>query len=280
MSHTPEQSAIRITPDLQERIGNASPDEIKSILANAALSQGLVTPDPYNPSLLHPTALADHAPRKFGKVVTINGVKYALEGGSPEELANAETSLYQQVLEGGDNNNEQARDAQGRFVREQTPEEKAAGELQAANRADLELAWKRGDITGEQYLEQSGAVATYLQNHGMNPDALATVSDAIYQNTWQAATEQFLNSPEGESWPGGEANLVMASKLLEENPELMNNPSADALAAVWNYMRENDLAVPNPEVTQQQQISEAMDVNQIREALNRPTQSSGMFNYR
>jgi hypothetical protein len=38
--------------------------------------------------------------------------------------------------------------------------------------------------------------------------------------------------------------------------------------------------VPNPEVTQQQQISEAMDVNQIREALNRPTQSSGMFNYR
>jgi hypothetical protein len=114
----------------------------------------------------------------------------------------------------------------------------------------------------------------------MNQDALVAVSDLVYQNTWSQATEQFLNSPEGESWPGGSENLAIATKLLEENPELMNNPSADALAAVWNYMRENDLAVPNPEVTQLQQIGEATDVNQIREALNRPTQSSGLFNYR
>src|SRR6266849_6078460 len=122
MSWTPESSAIRMTPALQEEISKAQPDEIKAILGRAALEQSLVTPDPYNPSLLHPTALADHAPRKFGKVVTINGVNYALEGGSPEELAHAETSLYQQVLEKGDNG--QARDAQGRFVAEPTPEEK------------------------------------------------------------------------------------------------------------------------------------------------------------
>jgi hypothetical protein len=280
MSFGTSDSAIRMTPALEKEISEALPDQIKSIFARAALEQALVTPDPYNPSLLHPTALADHSPRKFGKVVIINGVKYALEGGSPEELAQAETSLYQQVLEGGDNNNEQARDAQGRFVREQTPEEKAAGELEASKRADLELAWKRGDITAEQYLEKSGAISTYLAEHGMNQDALVAVSDLVYQNTWSQATEQFLNSPEGESWPGGSENLAIATKLLEENPELMNNPSADALAAVWNYMRENDLAVPNPEVTQLQQIGEATDVNQIREALNRPTQSSGLFNYR
>jgi hypothetical protein len=252
---------------LQERISKASPEELKSILANAALQQNLVTPDPYNSNLLHPTALADHAPQKFGKYITINSTKYLVEGDSPEALANAETALYQQ-------------DAQGRFVAEPTAAEKAAGELQAANRADLELAWKRGDITAEQYLEQSGAINTYLTEHGIIPEALATVSDAIYQNTWQAATEQFLNSEEGASWPGGSENLAIASKLLEQNPDLMNNPSADALAAVWNYMRENDLAVPNPEVTQQQQISEATNVADIRAALGRPDGSSSLFDRR
>jgi hypothetical protein len=68
--------------------------------------------------------------------------------------------------------------------------------------------------------------------------------------------------------------------LLEQNPDLMNNPSADALAAVWNYMRENDLAVPNPEVTQQQQISEATNVADIRAALGRPDGSSSLFDRR
>jgi hypothetical protein len=140
MSFTPEQSAIRMTRQLEEEIASASPEQLKAILGRAAYEQGLVVPDTANPQILHPTELADHAPRKFGKVVSINGVKYALEGGSPEELANAETSLYQQVLEGGDNNNEQARDAQGRFVREQTPEEKAAGELEASKRADWETS--------------------------------------------------------------------------------------------------------------------------------------------
>jgi hypothetical protein len=279
MSFTPENSAIRMTRQLEEEIALASPEQLKAILGRAAYEQRLVVPDAMNPQILHETELAAHAPRKFGKYITINGVKYALEGGSPEELAQAETSLYQQVLEGGDNNNEQARDAQGRFVREQTPEEKAAGELEASNRADLELAWKRGDITAEQYLEKSGAINTYLTEHGIIPEALATVSDAIYQNTWQQATEQFLNSDAGQDWPGGEANLALAAQILEQSPELMQQPSADALATVWQYMKENNLAVENPEVTQLKQINEATDVNQIREALGRPS-SSGLFDRR
>jgi hypothetical protein len=268
-----------MTPALEKEISEALPDQIKSIMARAALEQALVTPDPYNPSLLHPTALADHAPRKFGKYITINSTKYLVEGASPEELANAETSLYEQVLGQGDNN-EQARDAQGRFVHEPTPEEKAAGELEASNRADLELRFKRGDITAEQYLEQSGAVATYLQNHGMDPEALIAVSDLVYTNTWAQSTEAFLNSEAGADWPGGEANLALAAQILEQSPELLNQPSAEALATVWQYMKENNLALPNPETEAHNTIAEATDVNQIREALNRPTQSSGLFNYR
>jgi hypothetical protein len=278
MSFMPENSAIRLTSALEEAISKANPDEIKALMAQAALSQGLVVPDSVNPQLLHPTELADHAPRKFAKVVTINGVKYALEGGSPEELANAETSLYQQVLEGGDNNNEQARDAQGRFVRGQTPEEKAAGELEASKRADLELAFKRGDITAEAYLEQSGAISTYLAEHGMNQDALVAVSDLVYQNTWSQATEQFLNSDAGNDWPGGQTNMELMGRILEENN--LTEPTVENLSAAFQYASENGLLVENPETAAHHAISEANSVEDIRTALNRPTQSSGLFNYR
>src|SRR6266849_2594322 len=240
MSHTPESSAIRITPALEKEISEALPDQIKLIMARAAIEQQMVTPDQYNPSLLHPTELADHAPRKFAKHVTLNGTKYLLEGGSPEELANAETSLYQQVLEqSAEPPAGQHRDAQGRFVSDdtgETPQEKAAREQEAANRAELELAWKRGDITAEAYLEKSGAITAYLQHHGMNPEALTAVSDLVYQNTWQAATEQFLNSPEGESWPGGDENKNILAAILEENG--MTEPSAENLVAAFRYAQE------------------------------------------
>jgi hypothetical protein len=276
MSFSTADSAIRMTPALQEEINNALPDQIKSILARAAIEQSLVTVDSYNPSILHATELSEHAPRKFGKVLTINGVKYAIEGDSPEALATAETDLYQQIFEQGDNG--QARDAQGRFVHEQTPEEKAAGELQAANRAELELRFKRGDITAEQYLEQSGAISTYLAEHGMNQDALVAVSDLVYQNTWSQATEAFLASDAGNDWPGGQTNMELMGRILEENN--MTEPTVENLSAAFQYARENGLLVENPETAAHYAISEANSVEDIRTALNRPTQSSGLFNYR
>ncbi len=280
MSHTPESSAIRITPALEKEISEALPDQIKLIMARAAIEQQLVTPDQYNPSLLHPTELADHAPRKFAKHVTLNGTKYLLEGGSPEELANAETSLYQQVLEqSAEPPAGQHRDAQGRFVSDdtgETPQEKAAREQEAANRAELELAWKRGDITAEQYLEQSGAIGTYLENHGVSPDALVAVTELVTHNTWAACTEAFLNSPEGESWPGGEENKNILAALLEENG--MIEPTVENLTAAYRFAQEQGLLVENPETTQFQQIGEATSVADIRAALGRP--STGLFDRR
>jgi hypothetical protein len=278
MAWQPTDSAIRMTAQLQEEISKASPDEIKAIFGRAALEQGLVERDSMNPQLFHATALADHAPQKFSKYVTINSTKYLLEGGSPEELAHAETSLYEQVLGQGDNG--QARDAQGRFVAEPTAAEKAAQELEVANRAELELKFKRGDITAEAYLEQSGAINTYLTEHGILPEALTAVSDLVTQNTWAAATEQFLNSEAGADWPGGADNLALVTQILEQSPELMNQPPAEALATVWQYIKENNLALPNPETEAHHAISEASSVADIRAALGRPNQSSGMFDYR
>jgi hypothetical protein len=275
MSFSTSDSAIRMTPQLADAISKASPDEIKSLMAQAALQQGLVVPDSVNPQILHETELAAHAPQKFGKYITINGTKYLVEGDSPEALANAETSLYEQVLEKGDNG--QARDAQGRFVAEPTPEEKAAGELEVSKRADLELAWKRGDITAEQYLEKSGAINTYLTEHGVSPDALVAVTDLVYQNTWANATEAFLNSPEGESWPGGDENKNILAAILEENG--MTDPSVENLSRAYRFALEQGLLVENPDTVQHNSIAEALSVESIREALGRPS-SSGLFDRR
>jgi len=276
MSWTPESSAIRMTPALEKEISEALPEQIKAILGRAAYEQGLVVPDAANPQILHPTALAANAPRKFAKYVTVDGQRHLLEGGSPEELANAETDLYQQLFEKSDDG--QARDSQGRFVAEPTAAEKAAQELATANRAELELKFKRGDITAEQYLEQSGAIGTYLENHGILPEALATVSDALYQNTWAQATEQFLNSESGASWPGGEQNMKTLAAILEENG--MTEPSVENLSAAYQYARENNLLQPNPELEAHNAIAEANSVEQIREAMGRPTGSSGLFDRR
>jgi hypothetical protein len=243
-------------------------------MARAALEQALVTPDPYNPQLLHETELAAHAPRKFAKHVTLNGTKYLLEGSSPEELANAETSLYEQVLGQGDNG--QARDAQGRFVHEQTPEEKAAGELEVSKRAELELKFKRGDITAEAYLESSGAITAYLQNHGVSPDALVAVTDLVTQNTWALATEEFLQGA-GSDWPGGEENKNILAAILEENG--MTEPSVENLSAAYRFAQEQGLLVENPDTVQHNSIAEALSVESIREALGRPL-SSGLFDRR
>jgi hypothetical protein len=277
MSFGTHDSAIRMTPALEKEISEALPDQIKAIMARAAIEQSLVTSDSYNPNILIPTALADHAPQKFSKYVTINSTKYLLEGGSPEELAHAETSLYEQVLGQGDNG--QQRDpVTGRFVAEPTAAEKAAQELAVINRADLELAFKRGDITAEAYLEQSGAVATYLQNHGVSPDALVAVTDLVYQNTWSQATEQFLNSDAGNDWPGGQTNMELMGRILEENN--MTEPTVENLSAAFQYASENNLLVANPETTQFQQIGEATSVAAIRTVLGRPDGSSSLFDRR
>jgi hypothetical protein len=265
-----------MTPALEKEISEALPDQIKAIMARAAIEQSLVTSDSYNPNILIPTALADHAPQKFSKYVTINSTKYLLEGGSPEELAHAETSLYEQVLGQGDTG--QARDAQGRFVHEQTPEERAAGELEVANRAELELRFKRGDITAEQYLEDSGAINTYLTEHGVSPDALVAVTDLVRQNTWAACTEEFLNSESGASWPGGDENKNILAAILDENG--MTDPSVENLSAAYRFAQEQGLLVENPDTVQHNSIAEANDMDSIRAALNRPARSSGMFDYR
>jgi hypothetical protein len=81
-------------------------------------------------------------------------------------------------------------------------------EDQAAAKAELELKFRRGDISAADYIAQSGAMKDYLAAQGVPLDALKAAidqnKDAAESQSWADATQVFLNSSD---WPGGDKNL-------------------------------------------------------------------------
>jgi hypothetical protein len=250
MSFTPEQSRIRTDASIEEQIAAApTAAEIQRILRDAAVNQGLVRPDIYDPNVLHEVPAGDvaRAQGRLAKTVTINGKKYILEGASEQELVHAETNLYRSIFQ-PEVATEQTRDAAGRFV--EVPVEPSPVD---------------------------DAVAHALKAQGISIDDLrATVAEkqgGEYRERWAAAVEEFKNSPTGQDWVGGQDNLQTVARILQENPELMDAPSVETLAAVWDHMKQHNLVAENPEVTTFQKLSAARSPEEIREALGRSSTS-------
>src|SRR5260221_8503813 len=192
---TPESSAIRTTPDIEQRLSECTNSEqIKAIMAEAALTQGLVTPDALNPTVLIPTALADHAPRSFAKAITINGTKHILEAADEAGLVAAETALYKSLFQ-QDASQEQRRDpATGQFT---TQTDKEAEEAEQVRLAEVEQNFKPGQITLNDYIEQSGAGDRVMQKRQQQ--------ETSERQDGEGATATFIqNHPE---WQGGSDNL-------------------------------------------------------------------------
>lgn len=267
MSFTPEHSAIRMTPSLEEQIASAGPEEIKAILHQAAIDQKLAVPDAFSPEVLIPTALADNAPRKLGKVVVLNGVKHILEATDEAGLLRAESELYREALQPQQSDTAeplaQPRDSSGRFVSAE----------EAAALASLELDFKRGSISTDEYLTRSGAIERHLEAQGISPDALREVSNEQFAQSWASATEEFKSRhPE---WAGGENNRDVIGQILADNNLVDAEDKVAALEAAYNAARENGLLVANPELELVDKINNARSFEEIRQTL-RP-ESSGLF---
>jgi hypothetical protein len=271
---SPEDSAIRMTPEIQKALETADVEQIKSIMADAAVAQGLATRDYYSPDVLLPTELANAAPKKFAKVLTINGEKHVLEGESEAALLAAEANLYRELFSqpAPAVTETPARDAAtGRFV-ERTDDNTASD---AAAKAELELQFKRGEITAAQYIQRSGAVTEYLQNEGIDPAALREVSGKRLADSWASATEEFLAGP-GASWPGGDANKNTLGRILTEQNLIDAEDKVAALAAAYRYAKDNNLLVETPESVLVQKIGSARTAEELREALH-GGRTSGLF---
>lgn len=124
----------------------------------------------------------------------------------------------------------------------------AAAAAEASAKAELEISFKRGDISAAEYIEKSGAVKTYLEKEGLSLDTLrATVEQnqsASYEQSWQTATEQFKNSPAGSDWPGGDKNLNMIGMRLVSMGLTDAKDKVAALAMAYADMKKTGMIFP------------------------------------
>ena len=210
MSWTPNEAAVKITPDIQKALETASADQVKEIMTNAMLDQGLVVRDVMNPSVLLPTALADATPKRFAQTLTdpTTGKKIIFE-------ADSELDVTKQV---------------NAYMREHFPQPATP------------------DTRSAQPRDTNGRFVERLQ------EATQDVQNTRLMQSWEQATQEFLQSPEGASWPGGNRNVELIGKILLQENLMEAEDKTAALVAAYRHARENNLLTENEEVKSQQQL--------------------------
>jgi hypothetical protein len=272
MSYTPENSSIKTDAEFEAAVAAASSaEEIKSLMHDRAIQQGIVVPDRYSPDVLIPTPAANASvPSAYAHRVVIDGKAHIISAETPEALSAAVDDFYrQQFSRPAAARTEQPRDAStGRF----TPAEQGRADESAFAKAELELKFKRGEISTDEYLTQSGAIERHLADIGVDVNALRATTEqmqnAEFQQSWEAATTEFLQSEAGAGWPGGERNKEIIGKILVDMKKV-DEPSAENLALAVEYAKENDLLVENAEAKNLEAIGEATTFEEIVEAARR-----------
>lgn len=113
---------------------------------------------------------------------------------------------------------------------------------------DLELKFKRGEVSTQEYLERSGAVKDYLESQGVPiEDLRATVEEnrnKAVEQSWAEATTTFLNLP-GNTWPGGEKNKQILGLKLQELGLLDADDKTAAIQQAYDSMKQDGLIFAN-----------------------------------
>jgi hypothetical protein len=266
MSYTPENSRLKVTKSMEQEISEAtSQSEILAIMHRHELSQGLVTADMFDPNVRLEVEQPDQA--AFTKVVTINGKDYTASGATEAEMLRQESAIFQNLFEQTSADapppDPRGRDERGRFV-----QDAAAREADIIAKSELELRFKRGEITASDYIEQSGAVKEYLEAQGVPMDTLREIADQKTTSNWEEATRQFREIDEGRIWVGGAENLQKLGNLIIQMGAA-DAPNVENLRRAAEYLRVNNLLVENPEATQRQQIESAKSQAELDIALGR-----------
>lgn len=227
-------SSIKTTKSLQDRLSAChSQPEIAEVLHEEALAQRLVVKE-WDESIVSPTKLA----QGVGKTVEINGVLHEITGPSESDVLAQETALYRAAMQPvatTTTTTEQPRDTAGRFVAAEQTLEEIAAEKQAAaaetdRQAGLSLQMRLGNISIDQYLEQSGAIEKHIQQREFRNN----------ENGWKSATDEFLHSDEGANWPGGQEALHRVGELIEANNLMDTADKLQALKDVWRFIQHSD----------------------------------------
>lgn len=133
-------------------------------------------------------------------------------------------------------------------------------EEQAAAKAELDLKFKRGEISAKEYIQQSGAFDEYLAEQGI---PVAELKNSVEQNqnkrfeqSWADATQEFLNSQGGADWPGGDRNLQLIGLQLQSMGLVEAEDKVGALIQAYQALKSTGMIFkeePAAQTTQQTQ---------------------------
>jgi hypothetical protein len=236
MSHSPVDSAIKVTPAMEQQIAAAqTSDEVTAIFRQAMLDQNLIRKDRYNPDVVYEMPRA-HARTK---TVAIGGKNYVIEGLNETELLQKEADVWRSAgataAAAPVVAQQQPRDPAGKFVPTAVKlpaQQQADDAAEALAQNDLQMKFRTGSISTDEYLAQSGAIERHLASKGIDVDALQEVSNKAFADRWEAGTEAFKKRhPEFEILRS-EENRDVLGNIIAENGWIDRDP-AEALEAAY-----------------------------------------------
>jgi len=162
----PENSAIKVDRNLEEALKNASHEEIKELLKDAAVEQRIAVRE-WDQSIVTPVNPGTD-PKAYARAIVIDGTKHIVSGASEIELEKAVGDLYRAQLQPAATTTEQpARDTStGRFTSQAEPS------VSQETKDALQLQFQLGQISASEYLEKSGSISDYLEKAGIPLDLL------------------------------------------------------------------------------------------------------------
>jgi len=128
-------------------------------------------------------------------------------------------------------------------------EAQKAAEAEVLAKVELERKFKLGEISASEYIQQSGALKSYLESEGISLEALREKTeesrDNKFEQSWAQAGAAFQHSPAGLDWPGGTKNqellgLKIAALGLTDAPD-----KVAALAQAYAELKRTGLYFPN-----------------------------------
>jgi trimeric autotransporter adhesin len=253
-----DKVAAAVTPELAEALKNAtSVADIQSVMraqlerqsatavttstadadkaaADAKAAADKVAADAAAKAAADAEAAKVATPATVSRKVVIAGKEFDFEAGSELELERMINVAFQTAYEVG--TRETPVDP---AVAAKAAADKAAADTAA--RTELDLKFKRGEISTTDYLEQSGAFAEYMAKNGVPLNELKAQVEqgrtAQFTNSWAAATDTFLNSPAGADWPGGDANKEILGLKLAELGLIDAEDKVGALTKAYNELK-------------------------------------------
>lgn len=189
-------------------------DELQSILHNSLERSGIAERDPITGQFVRreqtaaktPAAAAD-TEQQITKTETIGGTEFTFTGTTLEvERQIGDTYKIAEALQQNDAPPPPV--VTPRSVRKT----QADRDREVYDRTQLDLAFRRGDLTTEEYLTRTNAIGEYLESKGFDVDTAAMAQGA---QSWAQAVETFLReTPEGKICNGGEKNLALATDMI------------------------------------------------------------------